>query len=154
MFASENLANLIIFVSLSQHLALWRLVVLKVQYVKSSTLVGTSSRCLLLQCLHLFSLSLALIVHKLPTLQVTLILLNSIKRCLETALIISFNEHIPFLLDLIEPDLVLLLSECFVMRSEVTVPAVLLRQEVATRGIWVVQQRIIHVLVILTHALP
>jgi hypothetical protein len=78
MFASENLANLIIFISLSQHLALWRLIILKVQYVKSSTLVSAASRCLLLQSLHLFSFSLALIVHKLPTLQVTLILLNPI----------------------------------------------------------------------------
>jgi hypothetical protein len=69
-------------------------------------------------------------------------------------MIISFNEHIPFLLYLIEPDLVLLLSECFIMRSEVTVPAVLLRQKVATRGIWVVQQSVIHVLVILTDSLP
>ena len=70
-----------------------------------------------------------------------------------TLIIIKCASDIPLHLDHVEPRPVLLLSHGLVMRSEVPVPSVLLRQEMTALGIRVVHEGIIHVLVVGPNAL-
>ena len=48
----------------------------------------------------------------------------------------------------------LLLSDLFIIRSEVTVESVIIREEVRGCGVWVIQQSIVHVFMVRADPLP
>jgi hypothetical protein len=48
----------------------------------------------------------------------------------------------------------LLLSDLFIIRSEVTVESVIIREEMRGCGVWVIQQSIVHVFVVRADPLP
>jgi hypothetical protein len=79
VLAAEDMPDLVVLVPLPEQLPIGTLIVLKTQDIKGCTLVRTaSSRLVLLQGCHLLGLTLALIIHELPSLKVSIVFLNTI----------------------------------------------------------------------------
>ena len=76
MLAAENLTDLVVLITLPQLIACIRRIVLQAQYVEGGSLLRAACRSLLLEGLHLFGLTLALIIHKLPAFEVAVVFLD------------------------------------------------------------------------------
>lgn len=78
VLAAEDLPDLVVLVALPEELSIRTLIILQTQDIKGCTLVRTASRrFVLLQGCHLFGLTLALLVHELPSLKVSIVLLHT-----------------------------------------------------------------------------
>ena len=126
-----------------EKLAILRVLILQVENVECcTTLVHTPALCLDLLNLYLVCITSPLIVHELPAFHVPIVFFDP-KPDLDTQ-----TPRLPLLLDVIEPLFVLLLPDLLVIRCEIPIEPVIVGQEVRRRGIRIVHQCIVHVLMV------
>jgi len=144
MLASEHVPRPLVFILEHEKLTVLRVLILQVENVEGrTTLVNTAALCLNLLNLYLVRVTSPLIVHELPAFHVPIVFFDP-----KLVLYTQTPRRLPLLLDVLEPLFVLLLPYLLVIRCEIPVESVIVGQEVRRRGIRIVHQRVVHVLMV------
>ena len=143
MLASEHVSRPLVLILEHEKLTVLRVLILQVENIEGrTTLVNTAALCLDLLNLYLVRVSSPLIVHELPAFHVPIVFFDP------KLVLYLQTPRLPLLLDVLEPLFVLLLPYLLVIRCEIPIEAVVVGQEVRRRGIRIVHQCVVHVLMV------